>query len=293
MKVFLDNGHFFEGVRWHDGHWWASDMYGPHVLKITVEGKAEVVATVPNRPSGLGWMPDGSMLIVSMTDRRVLRLFPNGSLREHANIVAQTGSYANDMVVDRTGRAYVSNIGFNILEGEKPRRAAIVRIDPDGTASIAAADLDYPNGLVISPDGGTLIAAETFGARLTAFSIADDGSLSDQRVWAQVGTPPPWDSVETLMQTDFAPDGCAIDVEGCIWVADAINGRVLRIAPGGKILEEIKAPDELGIYACALGGPDGKELLMCLARTFDQSHCLSNKDAALCVQRVDVPCPDS
>jgi sugar lactone lactonase YvrE len=192
--------------------------------------------------------------------------------------------------VDAKGRAYVSCTGFNILEQEKPCRGSIVRVDPDGTASIACADLDYPNGLIVTPDGSELIVAETFGARLKAFTVGPGGELTDPRVWAQVGTAPQWDSIDTLVQTDFAPDGCAIDEDG-IWVADAINARVLKIAEGGRIIDEVASPQGLGIYACALGGVSGRELLMCLAPSFDLTHCLSNRDAVLHVETVRAPIP--
>lgn len=287
MPVLFKNGHFFEGARWHDGHWWASDMYAPKVMKITTQGETEIMAEVPGRPAGLGWMPDGTLLIVSMTDRKVLRRMADGELAVHADIFGISSGLANDMVVDPAGRAYVSCTGFNILENERPCRGAIIRVDPDGSACVAAADMDYPNGLVVSDDGSELIVAETFGARLTAFRIGDDGSLEAKRTWAQVGTAPEWDSIDTLVMTNFAPDGCAIDADGMIWVADAINARALKLAPGGDVLGEIKAPDGLGIYACALGGESGRELLMCLAPSFDLTHCLSNRDAVLFVEKLD------
>ena len=205
MKKLLGGGHYFEGARWHDGHWYVSDLYGPHVLKVSTDGASEIVATVPEQPSGIGWLPNGDMLVVSMKDRRVMRQTAGGVLKEHANITVQTGSYANDMAVDGLGRAYVSNLGFDLFTGEAPKPTGVVRVDPDGKAVIASDPLMFPNGLVVTPDNKTLIVAETFGARFSAFTIAADGSLHDRRIWAQCGTAPPWDSVHTLGQTDF---GC-------------------------------------------------------------------------------------
>ncbi|MCW2959526.1 MAG: SMP-30/Gluconolaconase/LRE-like region-containing protein [Solirubrobacterales bacterium] len=288
MEPLLEGGNFFEGVRWHDGHWWVSDLYSGRVLKVTTGGEAEQVATVPGQPSGLGWLPDGSLLIVSMLDRRILRLAADGSLSEHADVTPHTGGLGNDMVVDAQGRAYVSNLGFDMFGGGKPEPATIVRVDPDGTASVAADGLLFPNGMGITPDGRTLIVAETFGARLGAFDIADDGSLSNQRVWGQIGRAPSWESVATLADTDFAPDGMTIDAEGHVWVADALNGRAARVAPGGAIVDEVRAPNG-GLYSCALGGEDGRTLLCCTAPGFSDVERKATTESVLYTVRVAVP----
>ncbi len=289
MKKLLGEGHFFEGPRWHEGYWYVSDLYAPNVLKISPEGEAEVIATVPNQPSGLGWLANGDLLVVSMKDRRVMRRRADGRLEEHANITDLTGSYANDMVTDGYGRAFVGNLGFDLFTGEAPKPTTLVRIDPDGKATIAAERMLFPNGMVVTPDNRTLIVAETFGAQLTAFTIADDGTLHDRRVWATVGTPPPWDSPHSLLQTDFAPDGCTLDAEGCIWLADAFNGRAARVAEGRGIIEEIKAPEGRGLYSCALGGRNGRELLICTAPDFDDTKRRAKAEAVLYTVEVDVP----
>ena len=289
MKKLLGGGHYFEGVRWHDGHWYVSDLYGPHVLKVSTDGVSEIVATVPEQPSGLGWLPNGDLLVVSMKDRRVMRQTAAGALKEHANITALTGSYANDMAVDGLGRAYVSNLGFDLFTGEAPTPTALVRVDPDGKAAIASDALMFPNGLVVTPDNKTLIVAETFGARFSAFTIAADGSLHDRRIWAQCGTAPPWDSVHSLGQTDFAPDGCVLDADGCVWAADAMNGRVTRVAEGKGIVAEIKAPDGMGVYSCALGGKNGRQLLLCTSPDFDDTKRKAKTEAVLYTVEVDVP----
>jgi sugar lactone lactonase YvrE len=290
MKTLLSGGHFFEGARWHHDFWYVSDLYARHVLRIAVDGTSEILATVPKQPSGLGWLPNGDLLIVSMKDRRLLRRDANGVLTEHANITSLTGSFANDMVTDGLGRAYVGNLGFNLFTGESPKSTTIVRVDPDGKAVIAADQMLFPNGMVVTPDNKTLIVAETFGARLTAFTIAADGTLYDRRIWATVGKAPSWDSLHTLGQTDFAPDGCTLDKEGCVWLADALNGRVARIAEGKGIVAEIKAPDGRGLYSCTLGGSNGRQLLICTAPDFDDTKRTAKAEAVLYTVEVDVPC---
>ncbi|QUT05498.1 SMP-30/gluconolactonase/LRE family protein [Sphingobium phenoxybenzoativorans] len=269
MDLLLSGGHFYEGARWHDGHFWVSDLYAGQVLKITPDGHAQVVVELDDQPSGLGWLPDGTLLVVGMKSRSVWKCPAGEPPRLHADITALTGGFTNDMIVDSHGRAFVSNLGFDLFTGAPPATTTLVRVDPDGHSAIVADGLQFPNGLVISPDGKTLIVAETFGGRLTAFTIEDDGSLSGQRCWAQIGREPSWETTHSLLDTDFAPDGCAIDEEGCVWVADALNGRVARVVEGGEIRQQIKAPDGLGLYSCALGGPDGKTLILCTAPDFD------------------------
>lgn len=283
IKQLLSGGHFYEGARWLDGHYWVSDLYAHHVLKIAPDGSSEVVAIVEQQPSGLGWLADGTLLIVSMKDRRVLRLNSDGTTSLHADIHALTGSLANDMATDSRGNAWVGNLGFDLFTGEPPRPADLVHIAPDGTTRIAAGDLLFPNGMVVTRDDATLIVAETFGGRLTAFNIAADGSLCDRRIWATVGIMPPWDSLHTLGQTDIMPDGLALDGEGCVWMADAMNGRVVRVAQGKGIIDEIRAPDGMGLYSCALGGLDGNELLLCTAPDYDDVKRAANRDAVLYV----------
>src|SRR5437764_2745296 len=173
IDTWVDGGTVFEGPRWHDGRWWVSDFYRHLVLAITTDGQQDEILTVENQPSGLGWMPDGSMLIVSMRDRRLLRHdLGSGKTETHADLSGLAGGHVNDMVVDDQGRAYVGNFGFDLMAGEEPRAADLIRVDPDGTATTAATDLQFPNGSVITTDGKTLIVGETMGTRYTAFDIA-------------------------------------------------------------------------------------------------------------------------
>ena len=179
-------------------------------------------------------MPDGSMLVVSMRDHRILRWTPGTDATVHADVSEYCGGHLNDMVVDGQGRAYAGNFGFDLMGGADPAPAALIRVDPDGTASVAAEDLLFPNGSVITPDGQTLIVGETAGARYTAFTIQDDGALTDRRIWAQVAPTPELTTLaETLGQLQFGPDGCALDAEGHIWAADEVGARCVRLAPGG------------------------------------------------------------
>lgn len=289
MEKLFEGGHFFEGPRWHDGYWYSSDLYAPKVFKISPEGKGETVAEVPNQPSGLGWLPDGTMLVVSMKDAQVMKVAADGSISVHGNLRPGTVSYANDMVVDSLGRAYAGTFGFNLFEGEPPARGAISRVDPDGTVSIVATDMDFPNGMAVTADNRTLIVAETFGSRLTAFTINADGSLKDKRTLAQLGTPPAWDSLETLIQLECAPDGIVIDAEDHVWVADAWMARALRVSPEGKVVDEVKAPTGMGLYSCTLGGPNGNTLMICCAPSFADHERKPVQESELWVVDVDVP----
>jgi sugar lactone lactonase YvrE len=262
---------FPEAPRWRDGALWFSDFFLHEVRKITPDGRWETVAKVPGQPSGLGWTPDGLLLVVSMVDRRLLRQDPTG-LAEVADLTDLTGFYANDMVVDAKGRAYVGNTGFNYMARETPRPTGLVLVEPDGGARIVADGLMFPNGAVITPDGATLVVAETYAARLTAFTIAKDGSLSGQRVWA-------------ALEGEF-PDGICLDAEGAIWVASPSSGQVMRVREGGEIVERhaiVNSPT-----ACVLGGEDGRDL-------FVTSTDMTGADPAggrIDALRVSVPGPD-
>jgi sugar lactone lactonase YvrE len=290
METLLEGGSFFEAPRWRDGRWWVSDFFRHRVITVDTDGREEHVLTVEGRPSGLGWMPDGSLLAVSMTDRRVLRRSPEGEVTLHADVSELCGGYLNDMVVDATGRAYAGEFGFDLAGYADPKPARLLRIDPDGAASVAADDMLFPNGSVITPDGRTLIVGETAGARYTAFDIEADGSLGGRRVWAQVAPTPEFTTfAETLGSLQFGPDGCALDAEGHVWSADEVGARCVRLAAGGEIVDEIKMPDGLDVFACMLGGDDGRTLLMCAAPDFDEGARQAAHEAVLLTTTVDVP----
>jgi sugar lactone lactonase YvrE len=263
VETLVEGGAFFESPRWHEGRWWFSDFFRRLVLAVDPGGGVEVIVDVPGRPSGLGWLPDGSLLVVSMLDRRVLR-FSGGELSVHADLSALCGGHANDLVVAADGRAYVGNFGFD-LGREPPRPTALVHVDAHGRAARAADGLMFPNGMIIADD--TLIVAETFGARLTSFRIEPDGSLSGREVWAAVPA--------------TAPDGCALAADGSIWFADARRGRCLRVARGGRILDEVTVPEGLRCFACMLGGQDGRTLAICAAPDYDEERRSARLEAVV------------
>ena len=247
-KVVAEGLSFPEGPRWRDGALFFSDFYRHTVFRLPPGGDLEAVVTVKNQPSGLGWLPDGRMLIVSMTDRRVLRLETDGSLSEHANLFDLAGYHCNDMCVDGEGRAYVGNFGGDYSVDLELKPADLIRVDPDGSTSVAATGLAFPNGTAITPDGGTLIIGETRGNRLTAFNRATDGTLSNRRIWADLGK-------------NF-PDGICLDAEGAVWVADPRNKETIRVMEGGEIVERIST-GQYGSFACMLGGDERKTLYIC------------------------------
>lgn len=250
-RLVLDGLVFPEGPRWFEGRLWFSDMHAHEVVAVTPDGERETIVNVPNQPSGLGFLPDGRLLIVSMTDRKLLRLDPDG-LWEVADISDKAPYHCNDMVTDAVGNSYIGNFGFDITDGSAPRSTTMVMVTPDGESSVVADGLQFPNGTVITPDGKTLVVGESWGQRLTAFDVAEDGSLSNQRVWAELG---------------FPPDGIALDSDGAIWVAVPTNpGALVRVAEGGEILERIEVSD-MGVYACMLGGEERKTLFSLEAPT--------------------------
>jgi sugar lactone lactonase YvrE len=289
LTTILTGGSFFEGPRWHDDTWWVSDFYTREVSRVTAAGERTVVVTVEQQPSGLGWLPDGSLVVVSMKDHRLLR-FADGELTTLADLSPYCSGHLNDCVVDAAGHVFVGDFGFDLMGGGDAVPASLKRVDPDGTVTVVAEGLQFPNGSVITPDGGTLVVGETLGNRFTAFALAPDGSLSDRRVWAELG-PEVTGTVtaEVLAQLRVAPDGCTLDADGHIWAADGLGGRVVRVAPGGALVDEIAAPEGLGVFACALGGDDGRTLLMCCAPDFFEHNRAPVREAVLVTARVDVP----
>ena len=275
LTTLCTGGTFFEGPRWHDGRWWVSDFYRHAVFAVTPDGAEEEVLRVDGQPSGLGWLPDGSLLVVSMKDRALLRRSPAGEVSVHAEVGRFCGGPLNDLVVDAKGRAFAGNFGFDLMRRSEPEPTGLVRVDSDGTAVQVADGLLFPNGMVITEDGETLIVGETFGRRYTAFTIGDDGALGGRRVWADIPM--------------IAPDGCTLDAEGHIWTADARHGRCCRLAPGGEIVDEINAPDGLQFFACMLGGDDGRTMLLCAAPDFSERRRRAAREALLLTTTVNVP----
>ncbi|CAG4912633.1 MULTISPECIES: SMP-30/gluconolactonase/LRE family protein [Acidithrix] len=290
LETILENGTFFESPRWHDGSWWLSDFYSHRVIRLDSNNAPEVMLEVPGQPSGIGWLPDGSMLVVSMKDHLLLRSTAKGTSSVHADLSQYSGGPSNDMAIDAKGHAYVGNFGFDFMNGADPKSTSIVMVDMDGTSQVVASEMYFPNGSVITPDGKTLIVGETMGCRYSAFDIEDDGTLSNRRTWAELAPLPTLGTFgETIGQVTIAPDGCSLDAQGQIWAADALANRVIRIAPGGQITDEIPAPSGMGFFACMLGGEDGKTLLLCSAPDSFE-HLRKNKtEAVIMTTRVEVP----
>ena len=245
-RVVKDGLVMGESPRWHDGRLWVSDWGAREILAIDPDGAAEiVVGDAPALPFCIDFLPDGRMLIVAGREARVVRREADGTLVTHADLSALAASPWNDIVVDAAGNAYVGNTGFDFPGGEfAPGTVALVA--PDGTAREVADGFAFPNGVAITADGRTLIQAESYGNRLTAFDVAADGALSGRRVWADLG--------------DGVPDGICIDADGAVWYADVPNRRCVRVAEGGEVLDTLDA--DRGCFACMLGGDDGRTLFV-------------------------------
>ena len=280
--TLVDGLWFPEGPRWHEGRLWFSDVLAHWVMAMDSSGMIERIVEVPNIPSGLGWLPDGQLLVVSTTDRRLLRLGAGG-LVEHANLWSLASERCNDMVVDLFGRAYVGNWGCD-LEASEPRfkAAEIVLVSPDGAARVAATDLVFPNGTVIAPDGRTLIVAESFAARLTAFDVASDGTLGGRRVWAQFD-----DLGFALKPGRVVPDGICLDADGAIWMASPETAEVLRVKEGGEVTHRVTGSNPP--YACALGGSDRRTLFILTAASTRASDAWAQGQGRIEAVRVVVP----
>jgi sugar lactone lactonase YvrE len=287
--VVLDKMSFLEGPRWLGGRIWVSDFYTHRVLSAEADGSdLRVEATVPAQPSGTGLLPDGRVLIVSMRDRKILRREQNGSLVTHADLSGLARGVLNDMTVDRQGRCWVGCFGFDLMAGEDLETAVVMRVDPDGAAEVVAEEVYFPNGTVVR--GDTLVVAESFGNRMSAYDIRPDGSLGGRRDWARFGDLPATRNVgEMLPGLAVVPDGIAEpDAEGAIWVADADHHRAIRVREGGEILDEITL-GELQTYAVALGGEDGRTLFLAAAPSFLEHERAHTRDAVLLATRVEVP----
>jgi len=285
LRTLASNIYFGEGPRWRNGRLWFSDFYAHRVCSVDLAGDLRVELELEGRPSGLGWMPDGSLLVVRMELRQVWRRWPDRRFELHADLADYSAFLCNDMVVDAQGRAYVGNFGFNLdaelrsrgpesVIGDHPA-TMLALVQPDGTVSDAAPGerFSFPNGMVITPDGRTLILGETLGGRLTAFDIGDDGQLANRREFA-----PTWPRV---------PDGICLDASGAIWIANPLAPECALIAPGGEVLEVIETQG-LNCYACMLGGPEGKHLFMLVAETSDAEEAAKAPRGKVLVTEVDV-----
>lgn len=263
-----------EGPRWHGGNLWFADQHDETVHVLAPDGKRVDSFHVEGGPSGMGWMPGGDLLVVSMEKHQVLRRSGSGAMAVHSDLSHLHQYLTNEMVVDAEGRAYVGNIGFDFEAGEQVKPTMLVMIDTDGSARVVAEGLVCPNGMVITPDKRTLIIAESLANRLTAFDIDAQGRLSSRRVFAEI--------------PGHVPDGICLDAEGCIWAASPFTNSVVRVREDGGIIETISLEDA-GAFACMLGGSDGRDLFICAANPSMRPETLTKRGGRIDVARVAVP----
>jgi sugar lactone lactonase YvrE len=239
---------FGESPRWHDGRFWFSNWVAQEIVAVDLEGRSEVMLRLPfaEYPFSIDWLPDGRLLIVSASDQPLLRHEPDGRLVAHVNDLACGW---NEIVVDGRGNAYINGGSLDVFAGGRFTPGVIVLVTPDGSARQVADGIAFPNGMAVTPDNATLIIAESYANRLTAFDIMADGSLSDRRGWADLG--------------EGVPDGICLDAEGAIWYADVPNRRCVRVREGGEVLQTIEL--DRGCFACMLGGEGGQTLFMLAA----------------------------
>jgi sugar lactone lactonase YvrE len=263
-----------ECPRWHDGLLWISDQHAGTVCTVDPSGKLAEVVDVPGRPAGLGWRPDGTLLVVSMDDHLLLA-YQDGELSPVADLSPFHPGPSNDMVVSATGDAYIGNIGFDYYGGESPRTTGLVLVRAGSHEAVEAADeLLVPNGVVVTADGRHLIVAESFAHRLTLFDIGAGGGLSGRRLWADLG--------------EHIPDGICLDADGGIWFASVLDHAVLRVIEGGVLTHRV-ATGETQAYACMLGGPDRSTLFVCTALADDPAGAIARRSGAIAVFEGSLP----
>jgi len=272
MRVLLDGIAFPESPRWHDGRLWYSDWMAHEVIALDQGGEAEVMAKVDAFPFSIDWLPDGTLLITA--GREVLRMEADGSLVAHADLSRLTEFGLNEIVVDGRGRTFVNGAGFDLMGGGDPAPGLVALIRPDGRSELGDRGLAFPNGMAVTPDDGTLIAADSYGKELVGFDIADDGSLSNRRAWAELG--------------DGVPDGICLDAEGAVWYADVPNRRCVRVAEGGEVLDTVE--HDRGCFACMLGGADGTTLFIC-AQEWKGPEGIGNGPRTGQVLTIEAPAP--
>jgi sugar lactone lactonase YvrE len=270
-RLLVDGLMFGEGPRWRDDCLWLSDMHAQQVLKVNQAGEVDVIVELANdQPSGLGWLPNGDLLLVSMTERTLLR-YDGIELAIHADMSQLASGYCNDMVVDQFGRAYVGNFGFDLHNRAPHAPAELICVDPNGEARVVADDLMFPNGTIITPNGKTLIVGESFGGKLTAFDIDEQGNLNNRRVWAE-------------LPDRAVPDGICLDAHAGIWSASPSTNECIRQVEGGEVTHRIEL--ERGGFACMIGGDN---LYVLTSSSSIPDECKTNRDAR--VEIYDAPYP--
>jgi sugar lactone lactonase YvrE len=272
-KFFADDFIFLEGPKWRDGQLWVSDVFDRCVYAISTDGRRRTVCRV-DRPSGLGFLPDGTLIVVDQKARRLLRL-DGDEVSLYADLSQYAAGYVNDFAVDKQGSIYVGNFGYDYDAGEPRKTTSLHRVDPDGTISTAATDVDFPNGSVIIDRGRTLIVAETWAGRITAFDLNEKGELSNRRIFADLG--------------ERHPDGICADAEGAIWVACFNTGEFLRVLDGGKMTHRLQF--EGRAISCVLGGVDDHTLFLSAYLGSVQDIVIGKRKGTLFTINVDVPRP--
>lgn len=281
-EVVLSDLRFGEGPRWHDGALWFSDMHDHRVVRMTPDGTATTQATMADdEPSGLGWLPDGRLLVVAMESGRLMRQEADGALVVHADLSGAVRGSLNDMIVNLDGTAYIGDMGTRIQDaGAERLTGQVFRVGPDGTFDQGADDLQSPNGIAVSDDGRMLVIAQSGGAELTAYDVADDGTLSNRR---------PYAPLTGVGDRPGIPDGFCLD-DGGAWYADPINRRAVRVAIGGDITDTIDYTGDDGLpIACVLGGDDRRTLYVCAADGWMRADVMKHRSGRIDAYRVDVP----
>ncbi|WP_205473646.1 SMP-30/gluconolactonase/LRE family protein [Nocardioides sp. SYSU D00038] len=277
LSLIFSDLRFPEGARWHGGQLWFSDMHTGQVFRSDPAGRTlEEVVVVDDQPSGLGWLPDGSLLVSCMLDRVVRRLGPDGGVSVFADLSGLTEAPVNDLVVDPAGRVFLGGFGYDLYADAPQRPGPIFRIDPDGTPTVVEHDMTFPNGSVVLPGTSTLVVAETWGARLSAFEIDERGGLVAKRVWAE-------------LPEGSTPDGICTDAAGAVWVSSITTSQFLRVEEGGRITKVIDV-DGRCATDCVLGGPDGRTLFLLTSNSWMPDETTVREGRIQAVQ-VEVPAP--
>ena len=300
LKKLTGGLYFGEGPRWHENKLWFSDFYSHKVMTLDENNSLEAVCEVPSQPSGLGWLPNGDLLIVSMLDRKILK-FSEGSISVHADLSEYVAHKCNDMVVSRDGTAYVGNFGMGDA-GESLNSTHLMIIKSDGTVLKGPDNLLFPNGTVITEDGKNLIIAETLGAKLTSFDIEDNGELTNRKLWARTSPLFSLLIIKSLSSLGFdlskidfskysknlhVPDGICLDEKNGIWIASPTTKAVVRIEKGGNITDKINTPK--GAFACMLGGKERKTLYVIISNSSDPEEAQASPEGEIHSIEVEIP----
>lgn len=282
LQILVDSLWFAEGPRWHEDRLWFSDMHGHRVVSTDLAGTTRTEAEIDDdEPSGLGWLPDGRLLVVAMETQQLRVVGDDGAVTVHADLSTVARGSLNDMIVTKDGTAYIGDMGNRIQEGGERRPGQSIAVRADGSWFVAADGLESPNGHVLTSDESTLLIAESAASRVTAFDRAPDGSLSNRRVYAALE--PSSDG------PSFAPpDGICLDAEGAVWVADPIGARVFRALPGGGTTHEFRLDGRIPV-ACVLGGADRRTLLICAAADWRRDEVRKAPTGVIAMIKVDVP----